>query len=64
MARAIARRLVERKLAHLWLDTTAIVDFPEKFPTIFRSAQNVGLDPRVDLLPVAPAEDDGDERPA
>ena len=55
VARAIARRMVERGLDHMWLDTTTITDFPEKFPTIFASAQRAGLDPRADLLPVAPA---------
>src|SRR6185312_6862780 len=55
VARAIARRLVARGLDHLWLDATGIADFPEKFPTIWRSAQNAHLDPRVDFLPVAPA---------
>ncbi len=55
VARAIARRLVDHNLAHLWLDTTAIENFPDRFPTIWASAQSVGLDPRVDLLPVAPA---------
>jgi L-aspartate oxidase len=55
VARAIARRLVARNLDHLWLDATGITDFPEKFPTIWRSAQNAHLDPRVDFLPVAPA---------
>ena len=53
--RAIARRLVDRGLDHLWLDATTIDDFPERFPTIWRSAQSVGLDPRRDWLPVAPA---------
>ncbi|MGZ4677126.1 MAG: L-aspartate oxidase [Acidimicrobiia bacterium] len=55
VARAIARRLVERRLDHLWLDATGIGEFPEKFPTIFASAQRAGLDPRQDFLPVAPA---------
>jgi L-aspartate oxidase len=55
VARAIARRLVARDLDHLWLDATGIADFPEKFPTIWASAQRAGLDPRVDFLPVAPA---------
>lgn len=55
VARAITRRLVERGLEHLWLDATMIDDFPTRFPTIFRSAASVGLDPRRDLLPVAPA---------
>ncbi len=55
VARAIARRLVERGLDHLWLDATTIPDFPARFPTIWQSAQSAGLDPREDLLPVAPA---------
>lgn len=55
VARAITRRLVERGLDHLWLDATIIDDFPERFPTIFRATAAVGLDPRHDLLPVAPA---------
>jgi len=55
VARAISRRLNERGLDHLWLDATAIDDFPRRFPTIWRSAQGVGLDPQVDWLPVAPA---------
>lgn len=55
VARAIARRLVERRLDHLWLDATSIPDFPDRFPTIWASARAVGLDPREDFLPVAPA---------
>lgn len=30
-------------------------EFPSRFPTVFASAQRVGLDPRVDLLPISPA---------
>ncbi|MEP6625707.1 MAG: L-aspartate oxidase [Acidimicrobiia bacterium] len=55
VARAIARRLVDRHLDHLWLDATAITNFPKRFPTIWASAQSVGLDPQQDFLPVAPA---------
>jgi L-aspartate oxidase len=55
VARAIARRLNERGLDHLWLDATGIDRFPQSFPTIWRACQSVGLDPRRDLLPVAPA---------
>jgi L-aspartate oxidase len=55
VSRAIARRLVDRDLDHLWLDATTISDFPERFPTIWGSAQSVGLDPRREWLPVAPA---------
>ncbi len=55
VSRAIARRLVDRGLDHLWLDATTIRDFPDRFPTIWASAQTVALDPRRDWLPVAPA---------
>jgi L-aspartate oxidase len=55
VARAISRRLLARGLDHLWLDASGIDDFPERFPTIWTSAQAVGLDPRRDWLPVAPA---------
>ena len=46
VARAIGRRCNDRGLDHLWLDATAIDDFPRRFPTIWRSAQAVGLDPQ------------------
>lgn len=55
VARAISERLNERGLDHLWLDATGIDDFPARFPTIWNATQSVGLDPRVDWLPVAPA---------
>jgi L-aspartate oxidase len=55
VARAITRRLNERDLQHLWLDATAIPDFPNRFPTIWRACRSVGLDPTRDWLPVAPA---------
>jgi L-aspartate oxidase len=55
VARAIAHRLNEHGLTHLWLDATSIPDFPQRFPTIWGSCQRVGLDPRRDWLPVAPA---------
>jgi L-aspartate oxidase len=55
VARAIARRLDERGLSHVWLDARAIEGFAARFPTVWAACQAVGLDPRVDLLPVAPA---------
>ena len=33
----------------------AVDDFPQRFPTVFRLAQEHELDPRSDLLPVSPA---------
>ena len=55
VARAIARRLVERGLDHLWLDATGIKEFPIRFPTIWRACRSAGLDPTREWLPVAPA---------
>ena len=56
VARAITRRLVERGLDHLWLDATAIDDFARPLPDDLAVVpQSVGLDPRRDWLPVAPA---------
>jgi L-aspartate oxidase len=39
----------------MWLDTTAIPRFSERFPTIWGLVRSVGLDPTHDFLPVAPA---------
>jgi L-aspartate oxidase len=55
VARAISRRCTDRDLDHLWLDATAIDDFPVRFPTIWSACRAVGLDPTRDWLPVAPA---------
>ncbi len=43
------------KQAGAYLDARDIEDFPSRFPTVFAYAQDGGLDPRVDLLPVSPA---------
>jgi L-aspartate oxidase len=55
VSRAIARRLVDRGLDHLWLDATSIADFPHRFPTIWSHCRTAGLDPTREWLPVAPA---------
>jgi len=55
VARAIARRIIDRGLSHVWLDARPIKGFEGRFPTVWRACRAVGLDPRVDLLPVAPA---------
>lgn len=55
VARAIARRMVERDVDHLWLDATTIPAFDQRFPTVYRSVTSIGLDPTRDWLPVAPA---------
>jgi L-aspartate oxidase len=55
VARAITRRLLDQGTDHLWLDATSIDGFEARFPTIFHASRTVGLDPRRDWLPVAPA---------
>ncbi len=55
VARAISERLLESGLLHLFLDARGIEEFPHRFPTIHAQLKSVGMDPAVDLLPVAPA---------
>jgi L-aspartate oxidase len=55
VARAITRRCIARGTDHMWLDATAIANFSDRFPTIWRFVRSVGLDPAHDFLPVAPA---------
>ena len=55
VARAMAARMVEQGVDHLWLDATGLEDFAQRFPTISASLAVVGLDPTRDWLPIAPA---------
>jgi L-aspartate oxidase len=55
VARATAQRINRGGVDHVWLDATSIQEFATRFPTIWRACQAVGLDPRRDWLPVAPA---------
>ncbi len=55
VSRAMTVRMREQGVEHLWLDATSLVDLDERFPTIAGSVREVGLDPTVDWLPVAPA---------
>src|SRR5690606_14389012 len=56
VARAIWRRRSAGR--EVYLDARAAVGaaFPERFPSVWRTAQQWGLDPRVEPLPVTPAE--------
>lgn len=40
-----------------WLDGTQSIgqDFPERFPFVFKACQSLGIDPRRESIPVAPA---------
>ncbi len=55
VSRAIAARMSEQGVDHLWLDATGLEAFSERFPTIAASLGQAGLDPAVDWLPIAPA---------
>ncbi|MFI1461721.1 L-aspartate oxidase [Nocardia carnea] len=55
VSRAIAARLRELGEDHVYLDARAVPDFTARFPTITTSCRVAGIDPRRDLIPVAPA---------
>src|SRR5581483_10230641 len=55
VSRAMAARMLEQGVDHLWLDATGLERFDERFPTIAASLRQVGLDPSRDWLPIAPA---------
>jgi L-aspartate oxidase len=51
----IFKQMKETNSPHVWLDTTKIKDFAERFPTIFASCIENGIDPRKQMIPVSPA---------
>ncbi len=55
VSRAIARCMAEQKTNHVWLDTTVLKDFAQRFPTVYSSLKSLGFDPEVEFIPVAPA---------
>jgi L-aspartate oxidase len=55
VSRAMSSRMAEDGTDHLWLDATGLEHFDVRFPTIAASLGQVGLDPAVDWLPIAPA---------
>ena len=55
VSRAMAARMDEQGVDHLWLDATGLERFPARFPTIAASLSSIGLDPERDWLPIAPA---------
>jgi L-aspartate oxidase len=56
VARAIFAELAAGRGAYLDCRTAIGERFPEKFPTVFRSCMDAGVDPRTTPIPVAPAE--------
>ena len=55
VSRAMAARMAEQGVDHLWLDATGLERFSQRFPTIAASLASIGLDPEHDWLPIAPA---------
>jgi L-aspartate oxidase len=55
VSRAMAERMTTQGVEHLWLDATGLEAFDQRFPTVAAFLSKVGLDPSVDLLPIAPA---------
>ncbi|HKV09189.1 MAG TPA: L-aspartate oxidase [Thermoanaerobaculia bacterium] len=55
VARATWRRLMAGSRVYLDAREAVGEEFPERFPTVFRLCQEHGLDPRTELIPVAPA---------
>ena len=55
VAKAIMRHMRATDAEHVWLDGRRI-DWATRFPTILASCLEHGIDPRRDLIPVAPAQ--------
>lgn len=55
VAAAVAARMREDGVDHVWLDVGAVPDFNARFPTLAAVVRDLGLDPLRDWLPVAPA---------
>ncbi|MBE7189205.1 FAD-binding protein, partial [Jatrophihabitans endophyticus] len=56
VARQVHAEMVAAGRDHVWLDARGVPDVESRFPTVFAAAGGIGVDPRRDLLPVAPAE--------
>ena len=55
VAKEISRQMSKSGSKHVWLDAKSIIDFKDRFPTIYSSCSQIGIDPSKDLIPVAPA---------
>jgi L-aspartate oxidase len=55
VSRAMASRMRDQGVDHLWLDATGLESFASRFPTIAASLDEIGLDPGSEWLPIAPA---------
>ena len=55
VAKAITRRMSSLDTDHVFLDARGIEGIEGRFPTIVARCREAGIDPLVDLIPVAPA---------
>lgn len=55
VSRAIAARMRSLGADHVYLDAREVPEFTRRFPTITMSCRAAGIDPRRELIPVAPA---------
>jgi L-aspartate oxidase len=55
VAKGIYRATQAAGTDHVWLDARHVPDLAGRFPTITASCRAAGIDPTVDLIPVAPA---------
>jgi len=55
VSREIAKVLRNQKLDYVFLDATQIENFSQRFPTIYLSCEQAGINPTKDFLPVSPA---------
>jgi L-aspartate oxidase len=55
VAKAIHRVMLASGADHVYLDARHLPDVPHRFPTITAACLAAGIDPTVDLIPVAPA---------
>src|SRR4051812_8849690 len=52
---AITRTLAETGAECVYLDATALLDLPNRFPTVFAACRAAGIDPTAEPIPVTPA---------
>lgn len=55
VARAVHRQIQTGKGAFLDARSAVGLEFPDRFPAVFKACMNAGIDPRHDPIPIAPA---------
>jgi L-aspartate oxidase len=55
VAAAVAARIRDEGVEHVWLDVSGVEEFDARFPTLAAVVRGIGFDPGRDWLPVAPA---------